>query len=330
MAAENDDLPGPETDAAAEATSPVLDKEAFVKAATGAPSESKPKTPPEPKAEAPKAHRHLERFARMALGMGFTQADLDNHSTAEIQAHIDWLEDKRAKANAAKEPAKPAPAVDEDEEYLKQLEANTELDPAYVAYEKRKFARLKAAEAKAARVDELEARDKKRTEQSLQDAADLAFVTLAKDPKAAPLIGTGSSGELDPGELGWRRAIWASANIDLENDSAATVNRKLTEAGKTMLAKKLGGAIVAPPASPPPPTTAIVEVAKKPLPPRGANGKFTEADFERSKTPVPGNRLLDGAPELVGAAAIHQYMREIGDSRASLEYVDRDAAEDLP
>lgn len=313
MTTENDDLPGDET------ATPAPEPAAIEKPEPKKAPEAKP---PEPR----KVHTHTDRLRRIALGMGFSEADLDNHDSATIWEEVHRLQSLATEREKAKAPAKKEPEVDEDEEFIKELEAS-DTDPKYIAFLKRQHARTKAAEAKAAKVDDLEARDKKRHEQALQDAADAAFASLAKDPKAALLIGTGLTHELDPGEFGWRRAIWQAAKVDEANDTPAVLQRKLVTAGKAMLAKKLGGGDPAPqpPASPPPPA------APKKTPPRDPqNGRFTEEDYAKAKLPVPGNRLLESSPELTGAAVIHAHMREVGDARASLEYVDRDEADDLP
>lgn len=318
MASENDDLPGDEPAPVPELKVPVVP----------APKEPAPKVEPVEATPAPKKNSHTERLTRIALQMGFSQADLDNHDSATIWEEVNRIQTLANASRVAKEPAKPAaPVVDEDEDYIKELEANPENDPKHIAFLKRQHARTKAAEAKAGKVDALEARDKQRNEQDLIAAAESAFAELAKrDPKAAILIGTGAADELDPGELGWRRHIWQNAGAT-EADSPAVLKRKLIAVGGPMLAKKTGATIApSPPVVPPPPPAP----AKKPLPPRGQDGKFTEADYEAAKLPQPGNRTLEGAPELVGAAAIHSYLREIGDPRAGLSYVDRDDADDLP
>mgnify|MGYP001599509860 CR=1 FL=1 len=134
-------------------------------------AKQKPATKPapieddEPEPEPVKKPAHSQQLVNLALNLGFSQADIDATSSAELRQEIKLLQTEINRQPAPKAaPKKPdaAPVADEDEAFLAKLEANADIDPDYVKFMKRQMAKTKAAEEKASKVTEFEQKDAKR------------------------------------------------------------------------------------------------------------------------------------------------------------------------
>lgn len=302
-----------------------------VKGKKPAPAAVSPPPPPPPAEPAPPPkEKHSSKLVQLATHFGYTQADLDTTPSATLWEEIRNIEEMHARRQPKPEPVaakkeEPSPK-DEDEEFLAVLD-QTDTDPRYTNFLRRQHARTKAAEAKAARIDDLEKRDQARVQQSQSDAVEAGFAKLAENAAFKALIGEGMKHEIenDPGALGWRTHIVQRCGGE-PTDSPAVITRKIIAAGTKLLGAK------APAATSPPPPPAAPAPGKKVPPKDPVNGQFvgyTVDEFAGGKLPAVGERNADRA-NLTGAARIHQHMREVGDDRAEGEFVDPDDDSDLP
>lgn len=306
MPNENDDLP----------EAPAKGKKKPPAAASPPPAVPPPPPPPEAK-----KYKHTSRLIALATQAGYTLEDIETTDAATLWEEIDRLQAMHARNR----PAPPPPKVektepaDEDEEFLKELAA-TDVDPKYVSFLRRQHSRTKAAEAKAAKADELEKKFGEQTRQQQFDAIDAGFIKLSENPGFAAVIGAGYASETtDPGHRGWRQAIAGNAGLQ-DGDTLATITHKIIQTGSKMLAGK--AAPPSPPVAPPPPP------AKKPPVQDPVTGRFTAEDFASASLPNAGDRRAE-RNGLTGAAVLHEHLREIGDERGQREFVD-DSNDDLP
>ena len=311
MPNEDEDLPGPE---------PRKGKGKAKKPEAVSP----PPPPPEPKAPEVKKERHTSRLMQLALAHGFTQEDIDSTPSAQLWEEIDRMDAMAARRKPVETPKQPeTPSNDEDEEYLAELDKMEGLDPKHTAFLRRQHARTKAAEEKAKKVEELEKRDAERTKRAVWDALEAGFAKLAENPGFKALIGEGYASELkdNPGAIGWRNAIASQCGAE-ETDSPATITRKIVAYGTRLMA---GKAPAVPASPPPPPEKAPHHSTRQPR----EDGRFTVEDYTEASLPAAGDRKVD-REAMSGAAVIHEYLREKGDARGELPFVDSDDDSDLP
>lgn len=285
------------------------------------PAAKQPEPEPEPE---PKKHRHTSRLVAVAAEYGLTQDDLDNNPSEVIWEEIhrlQQLEAARKPAAQAQPEKKPEPEAekDPDEEYLAELE---EVDPKLAKIVRRALSQehLKPINEKLARLDELEKAEQARQVRSMQSMVDNAFAALGE--QFEPLVGKGSIEDItDPGQQGWRGAIFGRAKIDFATDTQARINAKIAAA-----AKALAGDRVKEPA--PEHKTAYDALAdRRPTPPRDTNGRFTAADFERGHIHRPNGKQT-GLDQLDAVEATRRYLKEHGDPRGERASIEFD--EDLP
>ena len=285
------------------------------------PAAKKPEPEPEPE---PKKHRHTSRLVALAAEYGLTQDDLDNHPSEVIWEEIhrlQQLEAARKPAPAAQaEPAKKdEPEVDEDEQYLAELK---EVDPKLEKIIRRAMSRddLKPINEKLARLDALEKAEQARQARQANDLLDAAFEALGD--KFEPLVGKGSIAEVNPGEQGWRGAIYAKAKIDFATDSPSRINAKIKAAAQALAGDRVK--------EKEPEAANDYEAAAQggaKTPPRAANGRFTAADFERGQIHRPNGKQT-GLEQLDAVEATRRYLKEHGDPRGDRAPIEFD--EDLP
>lgn len=264
------------------------------------------KTQPEP--ETPKKPKHSSRLLAAAAEHGYSEADLEDFTSEEVWAEIREL-DKRAAARQQPAPApkaekKEPAAEDDDEAYLKALKAEGYTDT-FIAGERKKLARIKAAEEKAAKLDALEAAEKTRAAAAINDTIDAAFTALGK--KYEPLVGTDSIADLtDPGQRGWRDAIVREAKIQ-HGDSKSTIAKKVAAAAAKLAKGKVE--------EDEPETVADgYAVGGKKLPPKDANGRFTAEDFANGHVQKPSGKKT-GLAGLDAVEGVRQMLRANGDPR---------------
>lgn len=273
-----------------------------------------PDPDPEPAAE-PKKHTHTARLTKLALEMGFTQADLDDFPSDVIWEEIDRI--RAAEARPADPPPRPEPAAaaarpaDPDEEYLAELE---KVDPALAKLLRRAAAGpdLKPIHEKLAKLDALEAAEQRRQARATTRAIDAAFAALPA--KFLPLVGEGPIEELtDPGQKGWRGAIYQKAGL-AAGDGPKAVAAKIARA-----AEEVAGPHVKEPAAASAYDRAAngTPKAPRPDPARDPNGRFTAEDFARGQVHRPTGRQT-GPDNLDDVEQARRYMREHGDPRGSL------------
>lgn len=307
-AVEDDDLPGEAPKPKKKPAAPIVEE----------PDESPP--------PAPKKHAHSQRLTELALHLGYSQSEIEQTPDEALRQELALIQTEIGR-NVAPPPAPESKkAVEEpadpDEAYLAELESNSEVDPKHVAFLKRQVAARKAAEAKAAKVDQFEEKEKYREERQAQDSVDFAFAALGK--KYEKLVGAGDMAEItDPGEKGWRFAIYQAAKIDFKKDSQRAINRKVAEAAAKLAASKVKddepgedeevNAYDKPPKRAP---------AKDP-----ETGRFTTDDFEGGKVAKPSGKKNTPA-EMDAVEATRQLLRANGDPRGFRPVIEFD--DDLP
>lgn len=276
---------------------------------------------PEPEPE-PKKHRHSSRLMRLAEDYGFTQDDLDNHPSEVIWEEIHRLQQLEAARKSAPQPEtqKAEPEVDEDEQYLAELK---EVDPKLEKIIRRAMSRddLKPINEKLAKLDALEKAEQARQARTANDLLDAAFEALGE--KFEPLVGKGSISEINPGEQGWRGAIYAKAKIDHASDSPSRINAKIKAAALALAGDRVKEKETEAPNA----YEAAAQSDKRSQPSRDTNGRFTAADFERGHVHRPNGKQT-GLDQLDAVEATRRYLREHGDPRGDRASIEFD--EDLP
>lgn len=201
--------------------------------------------------------KHPAGLVRRALRFGAAQAAIDAASTDELD---DWVErteieverereqaqrarstDEAIDRTRTRPAAKAEPAVEEDELGLGELEK--ELDPRVVKFLKAQTERLKAAEGELKQATE---REKVRQQRTTEELYDAAFAGL--DKKYQKVFGDGDGREM-PGtskELRRRIAVLKESGIDVQNDSPASMRRKISKAAEELYGEILGQAAAEP------------------------------------------------------------------------------------
>lgn len=299
------------------------------------PGESAPETPvpaavkkpaAAPAAEPPQKPRHTRKLIDTALALGYTQDDLDTFSSAELWEDIQNtrdLEEKSRPAPAVRDLVRPAPVeVDEDEEYLAQVESNPEAS-AFAKFLRRRLAKEKSAHEKVSKVDALEAAEQTRARRMIEDQIDSAFQALPE--KYHALVGTESLVELtDPGQKGWRGEIFRAAKLDFSKDTAATIRRKIAASAAQLAKGKVpDDEVETEPAN----GYEALAGKKKATPKNPVNGRFTKEDFEDGALALAGGKKA-GAANLSAVEQTRSYLRERGDPRGSMPAIEFD--DDLP
>lgn len=269
----------------------------------------KAKTTPEP--ETPAKPKHSSRLLAAAAEFGYSEADLEDFDSDTIWDEIRKQTELRATSRQrAPEPA-PKPKdepEDEDEAYLAALKTEGYTDT-FIAAERKKLARLKAAEVKAARVDQLEAAEKTRAAASINDTIDSAFTGLGK--KYEQLVGTDPISDLtDPGQLGWRNAIVREAKL-LTTDSKAAIAKKIAAAAAKLAKGRVADEEDDEVAAGYQPE---VEPARKPKAKDPATGRFTVEDFANGHVQKPSGKKT-GLAGLDAVEGVRQMLRANGDPR---------------
>ena len=279
-----------------------------------------PAAAPEPE---PAKHVHTQRLTKVALDMGFTQADLDGHSSEVIWEEIHRLnalaaeqEKARHVPVAAAVPKTETPAEDDEDAFISDLEKNPDIDQRYVKKLKKDRERIKALEDKVGRVDQLEAAEKARAGRLQTEMIDTGIAALGEEFES--LVGTESMAETtDPGHKGWRIEIYKNAGIDFAKDSQRVINKKIAAAAAQLAAGRI--------TKKEEPANEYDQPAKR----EPGTGRFTKKDFERGAVSRPSAKKV-GATEINGTEAIRQHFAANGDPRGSKNYTDPDDTDDLP
>lgn len=310
MADELDDLPdgeaprSPQTPAATQ----IAAKKAAAKS-TPAPRREPEEEDDEPP---PQKHRHTPGMMQLALHFGYSQADIDGTTPADLRSELQLLQTEVSRSAPKPAPEKkPAPIepVDEEEEYLKVLEANPEIDKEHVKFLRKIKAKADAAEKKANKYDEIEERDKKRDVARHVEMVDNSFAGLPK--KFHKLFGTDGMAELkNPGMRGWRMEVVNAANLQ-DGDSQRTIDRKIA----TAAAKVSTGHVEEDEEEEDEPINPYAAKPKKKTPLKDpATGRFTEEDFERGHVAKPSVKKI-AAGEMDAVTATRNLLRQNGDPR---------------
>lgn len=262
-------------------------------------------TPPPPPVEppAPAKHQHNRAMVRLALDLGWTQAEIDATPADEFDAAVYWAQrqhmaDARdllrqsihhAPAPRPEETPKPAEDriefdgeiedVDENGQIVRRRVTEEDYDrstPGLMKYLKDQKKEL--AEAKAA-IKEFREADTRRRAAERTAAIDAIFDTLAAPLKK--LLGTGPV-SANPKSLEFRRRVLVlgASGCDLDNDPLETLRAKITRGaaeifGVSAAAEPEGEPGVYPEVEPTP-----LPVAPKPAPPRAANGQYRSPEDE--------------------------------------------------
>lgn len=277
---------------------------------------------------APTKHVHSQHLVNLALHYGFSQADIDSTSPADLRHDVQMTQAAIAGSKPAAEPVKAAPTVevDEDEEYLAEVDANPDVDPKFKKFLRSLKKKADAKDTKDVRENlaKLEERDVKRERERTFDMIDVGFGALGE--KFQHLIGVGDRGEIsDPGERGWRGAILDKADIKA-GDNQRTISKKMQAAAAVVAA----GKIKADDNDEPESLNAYADSPKpkKQAPPKDpATGRFTAEDFERGKLTKPGKKIAAEAGSAV--EQMTEYFRQNGDPRGFRPVVEMDE-DDLP
>lgn len=283
------------------------------------------KKPAKQQPDEPAKQTHSDRLVKLATDMGFSQRDLDTHTSAEIWDEIERIRELEAatrRPEPPKQQVEKKPDVDEDEEYLEELAAHPETDQKLVKFLKKLHAKGKLAD----KVTELEQRDQQREQTRHFDMLETAFALLPK--KYLPLIGEGSILEVtDPGARGWRQAVYAEAKIK-PGDTQRAMNKKVLDAITKLAAGKVKDEEEEE-EEPANPYEAPKSKKKKDIEkPRDAEGRFTADDFERGHVAKPSGKKID-AENLTAVEATRQYLRQNGDARGFRPSISFDD-DDLP
>jgi len=304
-----DDLPGAEPAESVAARKPPGGKDA-------------PADRPEP---APKKYTHTSRLTKLALEHELTQEDLDKFPSDAIWEEIDRIrgttQPQRQEPPAAAKPAeKPATPADPDEEYLAELE---KVDPQLAKLMRRAIAKddLKPIQEKLEKLDRLEAAEQQRQARAVTRALDDAFAALPE--KFAALVGEGPIEELtDPGQKGWRGAIYQAAKIQ-PGDGRKAIAQKIAAAAEAVAGSRVKDA-------PADPYAAAAARPAKPTPPRDpGNGRFTVPEFNGGLIHRPNGKQT-GADPLDDKEQARRYFKDHGDPRGNaprLEVEDDDLPE---
>lgn len=284
------------------------------------PAAKQPEPEPEPE---PKKHRHSSRLTALAGEYGFTQADLDDNPSEVLWEEIHRLQ----QIEAARKPvqqvqtekkAEPEVEKDPDEEYLAEL---AEVDPKLAGLIRRLKStdHLKPINERLEKLDALEKAEQARQARHATEIVDAAFAALGE--KFEPLIGSGPIADLaDPGQRGWRAEIYQRAKIDFANDSPSRISAKIKAAALALAGDRVKE-------KEPEPTNDYEAAADRRPQPRGTNGRFTAADFERGQIHRPNGKQT-GVDQLDDVEAARRYFREHGDPRGHHAPIEFD--EDLP
>ncbi len=262
---------------------------------------------PEEKPPAPKKHVHNSRLVDLAIHFGYSQAEMDNTPSDTLRQEIQLLQSTVASQRPAPEPKKPdVEPVDEDEAYLAELEANPEVDPKHAKFLKRQVVARKAAEAKAAKIDQIEQVQISRTQRDNTDMVERAMAALPK--RFQKIIGTDAYADMPEGAEKQRKfAIFQMAKIDFTKDSARTIDKKIATAAATLYAgeEELEE-------EPDTTTSSFDTPPKKKAPPKDPeSGRFTAEDFERGHVAKP-RKTVGAAPILNGPQAVRRWKNETG------------------
>ena len=280
----------------------------------------------------PKKPAHSAVLLKAAAEFGFTPADLEGFSPEEVWEELHRLRDLEA-AKPQQQPAKPAepqaqpkPPADPDEEYLAELE---KVDPGLARLHRRQMEKQAAFEKQLAEKDEtiktLTAAEQKRQVRAWTKAVDAAFAALPE--KFLPLVGEGGiEGLTDPGQKGWRGAIYQKAGLT-DADGAKAIAAKIAKA-----AEEVAGAHVKEPPAASAYDRAANGTPKAPRPDRerDTNGRFTAGDFNAGLVHRPTGRQT-GPDKLDDVEQARRAFREAGDPRGSrpvLEITDDDLPDD--
>ena len=301
----DDDIPGAEPAESAAARTPPGGKDA----------------PADARQPAPKKYTHSSRLTKLALDLGFSQQDLDKFPSDAIWEEIDRIRGTTQPQRA--EPAKPepkAPPADPDEEYLSELE---KVDPQLAKLMRRAIAKddLKPIQEKLEKLDRLEAAEQQRQARAVTRALDDAFAALPE--KFAALVGEGPIEELtDPGQKGWRGAIYQAAKIQ-PGDGRKAIAQKIAAAAEAVAGSRVKDA-------PADPYAAAAARPAKPTPPRDpGNGRFTVPEFNGGLIHRPNGKQT-GADPLDDKEQARRYFKDHGDPRGNaprLEVEDDDLPE---
>lgn len=290
--------------------------------------ESKPAVKPapvakkaDPEPEPPKKYQHVSRLVREALAAGLTQDDLDNHPSDVIAAELDRLE----RITASRTPPKTEPKaetkaeVDPEEAYLAELETTHAPLVKILRQAKKDREELAAIKEQFQKeVEPLKQAEIKRQQLAFDRALDKAFAALPAEYE--PLVGTGSIYELsDPGQKGWRGAIYQAAKLEA-TDSPRQIVAKVLAAAQAVAGPHVKKAAES--------TSAYDTLPKKPQPKSPVNGRFTKEEFEAAQLHRPNGKQT-GHDQLNAVEATRRYLKEIGDPRGDRPAVDFDD-DDLP
>ncbi len=283
------------------------------------PDEEVEATPP-PKAKAseqqPAKPKHSARLIAEAAKRGYSESDLEDYDAATIWEELNRIDELEAKKKA------PAPvpqkkqsdeSQDDDEAYLAALEAEG-YTKTVIAAERKKLARLKAAEEKAARLEALEAAEKSRSARQVNDIIDAGFASLPK--KFHTIFGEESFADLDPGQRAWRNEVLQKAGVDLSKDSQKTINRKIAEAAQKAAKGKV-------PDDEPEEDAYEIPAKKKP------KSRLSEEDFENGQLLKPSGKKggLNGVDLHEGVRRIMKENGMPGGNRSVIEMDDDDLPE---
>lgn len=286
-----------------------------------------PRQPVEPEPDA-KKHTHTQRLIGIATELGFTQHDLDNYPSEAIWEEIHNIQKAQAAEAArvqrpvAAQITKTEPEVDAEDEYLAAMEKNPEVDPAFTKFLRKlkEKAEAKDVREKLSKVDKLEEAEKQRANRAANEAADLAFELLGK--KFEPLVGTDSMLELtDPGQKGWRTAIYKEAGINHATDSQRVINAKIAKAAAKLAAGKVAEEEEEVAAN-------AYETPKKKPAKDPTSGRFTADQFEQGKIAKPSGKRPGAEPGNAVEQA-RELFRVNGDPRGYRPAID-DTMDDLP
>lgn len=288
-----------------------------------APSPRPAPSPPVAPEPPPKKHQHSSRLTKLALEMGYTQADLDDHPSEAIWEDIERVravEVPRPAAAVAPTPPTPEPPADPDEAYLSELE---KVEPHLARLQRQARKDLQEVRAQLKAKDEvletLTKAEQQRQSRAVTRMVDLAFAALPE--KFHELVGVGAIEELtDPGQKGWRGAIYQAAKI-AATDGTRAIAQKILAAATAVCGDRVKETPTDPygrlPATPP-----------RPVPPKDpVNGRFTAEQFEQGQIHRPNGRQT-GHDQLSAVEATRRYLKEIGDPRGDRPVVEFD--EDLP
>lgn len=285
---------------------------------SGPDEEVEPTSAVKPKVEEqPAKPKHSARLIAEAAKRGYSESDLEDYDAATIWEELNRIDELASRQ--AKPAAQPAPQKkqdepqDEDEAYLAALEAEG-YTKTFIAAERKKLARLKAAEEKAARLDALEAAEKNRSARQVNDIIDAGFAALPK--KFHSLFGEESFADLDPGQRAWRQEALQKAGIDLAKDSQKTINRKIAEAAQKAAKGKVADEE---------PEEEGYELPAKKKP----KSRLSEEDFENGQLLKPSGKKggLNGVDLHEGVRRIMKENGMPGGNRSVIEMDDDDLPE---